>query len=132
MMYILICRINHYILFPMFRRNRLCHLWNISFCWNYRIFDGSETFKTQVYLYFSCYVFIEKKNKQTFIIHRNSIQIHKQYILFFRKAKLQITREVSRQHHPHNSALSADINISEPPLSSGAQEVKKIYSLYYS
>lgn len=41
-----------------------------------------------------------------------------------RKAKLQITREVSRQHHPHNSALSADINISEPPLSSGAQKVE--------
>nr|XP_034305358.1 uncharacterized protein LOC105349212 isoform X1 [Crassostrea gigas] len=42
-----------------------------------------------------------------------------------RKAKLQITREVSRQHHPHNSEVSADINISEPPLSSGAQKVEE-------
>lgn len=78
-------------------------------------------------------MFLLKRNKYAFSIHRNSIQIHKQYILFFfRKAKLQITREVSRQHHPHNSEVSADINISEPPLSSGAQKVKKIYSLYYS
>lgn len=77
-------------------------------------------------------MFLLKRNKYAFSIHRNSIQIHKQYILFLRKAKLQITREVSRQHHPHNSEVSADINISEPPLSSGAQKVKKIYSLYYS
>lgn len=83
------------------------------------------------YTYIFHAMFLLKKNR-----HFLFIEIQYKYInntfFFFRKAKLQITREVSRQHHPHNSALSADINISEPPLSSGAQKVKKIYSLYYS
>lgn len=84
------------------------------------------------YTYIFHAMFLLKKNRHLLFIEIQYKYINNTFFFFFRKAKLQITREVSRQHHPHNSALSADINISEPPLSSGAQKVKKIYSLYYS